>query len=225
MLCPFSRFGVPLVALTVMLISAEAPAAPSLADPADGTLILVTPSASEQAKLDQVDGLAFDAFGNLLAPLEIFGANGGIVDLSDGRRLRRQQYARLTRPDNVEFGPDGYLYISEDRSAPNSRIIGVAADGTHSVYATGFGQASGMIFDTDGDMYIAEQDLDRVWRVDVPDVPGPFVPTVPALATPGKLLLGLLMMIPGALVLLRRRRVQIGRPSFIPPHPWGNDRS
>ena len=72
----------------------------------------------------------------------------------------------LTSPDNVEFGPDGYLYVSEDRAGPNSRIIRIDANGTHSVFASGFSQAQGMIFDpASGDMYIAEQDLDRVWRV------------------------------------------------------------
>lgn len=72
----------------------------------------------------------------------------------------------LRRPDNVEFGPDGFLYVSEDRSVPNSRILRVAADGTHSVFATGFGQAAGMVFDPEsGDLYIAEQDFDRIWRV------------------------------------------------------------
>ncbi len=73
----------------------------------------------------------------------------------------------------------------------------MAVDGTHTVYATDFGQAAGMIFDVDGDMYIAEQDFDRVWRVDVPDV------NVPALAVPGKLLLGLLMMTLGVRISIR----------------------
>ncbi len=84
----------------------------------------------------------------------------------------------LTNPDNAEFGPDGFLYTSEDRSEPNSRVVRIASDGTHSVFATGFGQASGLIFDPQsGDLYIAEQDFDRVWRVRFASSP------VPALST------------------------------------------
>jgi sugar lactone lactonase YvrE len=72
----------------------------------------------------------------------------------------------LTAPDNVEFGPHGTLYVSEDRPLPNSRVLQIAANGTHSVFATGFSQAQGLAFDAaTGDLYIAEQNLDRVWRV------------------------------------------------------------
>ena len=53
--------------LMASLTAAEAVAVPELVDPVDGSLTLVTPSPAEQAKLDQVDGLAFDAFGNLMA--------------------------------------------------------------------------------------------------------------------------------------------------------------
>ncbi|MAG33672.1 MAG: hypothetical protein CL908_22565 [Deltaproteobacteria bacterium] len=106
----------------------------------------------------------------------------------------------LTSPDNVEFGPDGYMYVTEDRIAPNSRIIRVAPDGTHSVYATGFDEAQGMIFDDNGDMYVAEQGLARIWRIRPPSA----VPGLPAFAGNGRFLLALLALIPGVFALRRR---------------------
>lgn len=360
MRCFFLRPRCFLIALAVAsLASAEALAIPSMVNPADGTLILVTPSPSEQAKLNRVDGLAFDAFGNLMAVLEIADASAGVVyidkltgdvtvlitgltslsrldqialhpsgemwitrevggpatsnrifrmvigydgsntpipagtslttlvtsqnidnleglvvldsssaygnagdlyvaedrnpggvyriepgtgtaTLLSGGLPRPEGMAygtfagqapgalyvaatadnvikkieangtattfgnpgavSLTSPDNVEFGPDGYLYISEDRTGSASRIIQVAADGTYSVFATGFSEAQGMIFDADGDMYIAEQGLARIWRVDVPDE----ATALPAFTGLGRLLLGLLLMIPGVFALRLR---------------------
>jgi sugar lactone lactonase YvrE len=71
-----------------------------------------------------------------------------------------------TRPDNIEFGPDGYLYVSEDRLEPLSRVIRTNHLGESDVLATGFSQAQGLAFDpTTGDLYISEHELDRVWRV------------------------------------------------------------
>jgi sugar lactone lactonase YvrE len=313
------------------ILACCAPAgAQTLADPSAGVLELVTPDPAEQAKLDHTDGLAFDAFGNLFAVLEISGAGGGVVSVDKATGLvtvlvtgisRADQIALdasgdflltseitpasstarvyrltvgygagnvpqaattsassvttslavdnpeglvvlpaagpygaagdlyvaedrnpgrilhvvpasgatsalasglvrpegmafgdfggalppalyaaetsthrvlridaagtvsvfgnaaavgLTFPDNLEFGPDGYLYVSEDRPAPASRIVRVAPDGTFEVFATGFGQAQGMVFDADGDLYLSEQDLDRIWRVRFLPPPGAF---------------------------------------------------
>ncbi|MBM3679274.1 MAG: hypothetical protein FJW96_15590, partial [Actinobacteria bacterium] len=310
-----------LLADACAMLPGVAAGAPALSDPGAGTLELVTPSPTEQAKLDLIDGLAFDGFGNLFGTLEILGAGGSVVyvdkatgivtnvlsgishadqialhtsgdlfvtsevtgaattnrvyrvmlayglgnvpqaagttaasltttaainnpeglvvlestdaygnagdlyvaeDRNPGSVLRVEPatgttttlasgllrpeglafgdfagaaapalYAAETlndrvlridasgtvsvlgdptavglfMPDNLEFGPDGFLYATEDRPAPNSRIIRITADGTHTVFATGFGQASGLAFDPDtGDLYVSEQDLDRIWR-------------------------------------------------------------
>jgi hypothetical protein len=58
------------------------------------------------------------------------------------------------------------LYISEDQPNPFSLVLRVDDQGIFRVFATGFGQAQGMAFDpANGDLYIAEQDFSRVWRV------------------------------------------------------------
>ena len=76
----------------------------------------------------------------------------------------------LNNPDNVVSGPDGYLYVSEDLNP--GRIIRIASDGTHSVFAQGFDNPQGMAFDAEGTMYISEQGLDRIWMVTPIPEPG-----------------------------------------------------
>jgi sugar lactone lactonase YvrE len=99
----------------------------------------------------------------------------------------------LASPDNVELGPDGFLYVSEDRPAPNSRLIRIAPDGSHGVFATGFGQAAGLAFHPEtGDLYVSEQDFDRIWRVRFRG------PRVPGLAAPGLVVLAALALASGA---------------------------
>lgn len=132
---------------------------------ADGTATaLVT-------KLQRPEGLAFGDFSGAKAA-GLYVAETGthrVIHVDSGGNvatLGTPTMVSLTSPDNVEFGSDGYLYVSEDRAGPNSRILRIDANGTHSVFASGFSQAQGMNFDpVRGDMYIAEQDADRVWRV------------------------------------------------------------
>lgn len=121
--------------------------------------------------LRRPEGLAFGDFGGEAEPalyaaetalhrVVRIDAGGGVAALGDPAAVG------LTFPDNVEFGPDGFLYITEDRPAPHSRIVRAAVDGTHEVFATGFGQAAGLAFHPEtGDLYVSEQDFDRIWRV------------------------------------------------------------
>ena len=141
-------------------------------NPADGTTTLLT------SGLARPEGMAFGSFNGQVTP-SLFAAetsDNNVLQIDSAgvaTTFGNPAAVSLTSPDNVEFGPDGFLYISEDRSAPNSRILRVKADGTHTVFATGFGQASGMIFDPlTGHLYIAEQDFDRVWRVRFNHIPG-----------------------------------------------------
>lgn len=140
-----------------------------------GRILLVAPDDGSAsllvAGLRRPEGLAFGDFGGALMPA-LYAAETSTHSVlrvdSEGNVgvVGHPGVVALRSPDNLEFGPDGFLYISEDRPAPHSRILRIAADGTHSIFATGFGQAAGLAFDPDtGDLYIAEQDLDRVWRV------------------------------------------------------------
>jgi sugar lactone lactonase YvrE len=107
----------------------------------------------------------------------------------------------LSAPDNVEFGPDGFLYVGEDRTDHQGRILRVDPDGTHTVFATGFGSPQGMAFHpATGDLYISEQDYDRIWRVRFAAAPV----AVPV-ASPITLVFGALAML-GAVLMERSMR-------------------
>jgi sugar lactone lactonase YvrE len=123
------------------------------------------------AGLRRPEGLAFGDFDGAAEPA-LYAAETGLARVirigADGgvSTVGAPAAVGLVAPDNVEFGPDGFLYVTEDRPAPLSRILRIAADGTHEVFATGFGQAAGLAFHPwTGDLYVSEQDFDRIWRV------------------------------------------------------------
>lgn len=126
--------------------------------------------ASASASLARPEGLAFGDFAGAAAPalyaaetaahrvLRV-AADGTLSTLGD------PQSFGLQWPDNLEFGPDGFLYVTEDLIS-GGRIVRIAADGTHSVFATGFAKPAGIAFDpVTGDLYIAEQEAASLWRV------------------------------------------------------------
>ena len=134
-----------------------------------------TPAMSVLASgLRRPEGLAFGDFGGAAEPALYaaetalhrvirIGVDGGVSAVGTPTAVG------LAAPDNVEFGPDGFLNVTEDRPAPQSRILRIAADGAHEVFATGFGQAAGLAFHPEtGDLYVSEQDFDRIWRVRFP---------------------------------------------------------
>ncbi len=123
------------------------------------------------ADLTRPEGIALGDFGGGLNAARLFVAetNGGNVlqiapDGSVGV-VGDPAAVSMVKPDNVAFGFDGRLYVSEDVGSGAGRIIRIDADGTHEVALSGFNLPQGLAFDsTTNDLYIAEQGADRVWR-------------------------------------------------------------
>lgn len=160
----------------------------------DGTSTVLTPNASPANNVNRPEGLAIGDFGGAFGPALYAAETSGdrIVRIDpDGSLnvLGDPAAFGLDSPDNIEFGPDGFLYVSEDRGSGNGRIIRIASDGTHSVFATGFRYPQGLAFDpATGDLYISEQGEQSIWRVSFSNVPEP---TSFALSVIGLLSLGM----------------------------------
>jgi sugar lactone lactonase YvrE len=166
-----------------------------------GTTTILTPNGDPANDLERPEGMAFGDFGGALSPA-LYAATtttNRVVRIdSDGTvtTFGAPGAVGLDSPDNLEFGPDGLLYVGEDRGA--GRIIRIAADGTHSVFATGFNSVQGLAFDpTGGDLYISEQAEQSIWRIT-------FAASALAIPEPSTLAL----IAPGLLVLAPRRRSQ-----------------
>ena len=121
------------------------------------------------ANLQKPEGLAFGDFNGALNPALYAAekAGGRIMRIdTDGSVTTFGNPAAiggLNGPDNIAFGPDGYLYVGEKYGG---RIIRIAADGTHSVFALGFDNIEGVAFDPlNGDLYIGEIEKSTLWRV------------------------------------------------------------
>lgn len=150
-----------------------------------------TPLIDSNAGLQRPEGLAFGDF-NGTAQSALY-----LAETAANRVLRIEAtgaYAEfgnsaaigLQLPDNLAFGPDGWLYVSEDLTGANSgRILRLGADGSYRAFAEGFKKPAGMAFDpATGDLYIAEQDANTIWRVQ-------FATAVPEPRTYAMLLAGL----------------------------------
>ncbi len=123
------------------------------------------------ANLQRPEGLEFGDFNGARVPalyaaetaggrIVQIGANGAVATFGDSAAI-----GGLRFPDNIAFGPDGYLYAGEQVGV-GSRVVRIAADGTHAVYATGFDNIAGIAFDPlTGYLYIGEIDRSTIWRV------------------------------------------------------------
>jgi sugar lactone lactonase YvrE len=155
------------------------------------------------------EGLTFGSVFGQAPALFVAESNGDRVARIDANgvatTLGDPAAVSLQSPDNAQVGPDGLLYVSEDRGAPLSRVFRILPSGTHRPLVGGLDAAQGLAFDpATGDLYIAEQGLDRVWRVR-------FAQSVPALgvASLGATALGLAL---AARCAGRRARAEVRSP-------------
>jgi len=146
-------------------------------DESSGRIVRVAPDGSgltvlvdATAALQKPEGLAFGDFNGARSPalyaaekaggrIILIGPDGSVTTFGDPSVLG----GGLNGPDNINFGPDGYLYVGEKYAG---RIVRISADGTHSVFATGFDNNEGLVFDPlNGDMYVGEIEKSTVWRI------------------------------------------------------------
>ena len=105
-----------LAVLLFGIIAFSACNGPKLADPYVGTLELVTPSAMEQAKLNNIDGLAFDFYGNLFGVLEISGSSGGVVYIDKDTGVVTPIISGIIRADQIALHPSGDFFVTSETS-------------------------------------------------------------------------------------------------------------
>jgi len=154
------------------------------------------------AGLRRPEGLAFGDFAGNITDALLFAAQTasnnilGIADDGSFSVFGNSSAVSLTSPDNLEFGPDGYLYIGEDRANGAGRVLRADAAGNYEVIATGFSETAGLAFDPfSGDLFISDQASRSIWRLSFADPAQVPAPT------------SLLLFGVGLLLLRRQRRV------------------
>ena len=101
-----------MAALSIPAAPWIAAAAPQLSDASVGSLELVTLSAEDRAKLNRIDGLAFDSFGNLFGAVENSGVQGGVVYIDKFTGAVTRLVFGISRADQIALHPDGDLLVT-----------------------------------------------------------------------------------------------------------------
>ena len=111
--------------------------------------------------LHPVANPAVDTFGNVYATLS--GSRGQSTPVSvfrispapEGVVHELRPFVReILNPTGLAFGPDGILYVS---SRAEGTIYRVGSSGVVSTFAEGLGIATGIAFDTAGDLYVGDR--------------------------------------------------------------------
>jgi len=123
------------------------------------------------AGLRRPEGLAFGDFAGRIADAVLFAAqtsSHNVLRIEDDGSFSVfgvPSAVGLNSPDNLEFGPDGFLYVAEDRTGGAGRVLRADAAGNYSVIATGFSETAGLAFDAAGSLYISDQSSASIWRL------------------------------------------------------------
>ena len=132
---------------------------------ADGTIYRISPNgdASLYAEgLGIATGIAFDTAGNLYVgdrsgTIFKIAASAGAGDFPDAPR-NIFVFATL-EPSmaayHLAFNARGTLFVTGPTTSSNQAIHAIAPDGTTTVFYQGLGQAQGMAFDVDDNLYVA----------------------------------------------------------------------
>lgn len=116
------RFTIPGFLSLAMLMPIAAGAAPSLREPGAGSLELV---AADAVQLLEIDGLAFDGFGNLFGALEIDGVDGGVVYIDKLTGVVTKLTSGIDRADQIALDSSGDFFVTSEARPPASATMRV----------------------------------------------------------------------------------------------------
>ena len=121
-----------------------------------GETVFIHVAAPWATGLHQVDNPVFDSSGNLFVAYS--GSRGQEAPVSIFRVTRagtREPYASgIVNATSMTRGPDGLLYVS---SRFEGAVYRVSDDGSHEQVASDLGVACGIVFDSDGWMFVGDR--------------------------------------------------------------------
>jgi sugar lactone lactonase YvrE len=128
---------------------------------ADGTIYRVSPSGDATLYAEGLGiatGIAFDDAGNLYVgdrsgTIFKIAASAGVADPKNIFVFATLEPSMAAY--HLAFNAAGTLFVTGPTTSSNQAIHAIAPDGTTTVFYQGLGQAQGMAFDTDDNLYVA----------------------------------------------------------------------